>query len=56
MTCRIVVLDGGTVGTLVANRLRRRFTSAEAQFTVGEKDDVHVQVQKLAAGGEIIFT
>jgi len=42
MACRIVVLGAGTGGTLVANRLRRRYTSAEAQITVVDQDDVHV--------------
>lgn len=41
VTHRVVVLGGGTGGTLVANRLRRLFA---AEF------------YEVAAGGEIIFT
>ena len=39
---QIVVLGGGTGGTLVANRLRQIFEPAEAQITVVDQDDVHV--------------
>ncbi len=42
MTKQIVVLGGGTGGTLVANRLRKMFAPAEAQLTVVDQDDVHV--------------
>jgi sulfide:quinone oxidoreductase len=42
MTPRIVVLGGGTGGTLVANRLRQRFPTSEAAITVVDQDDVHV--------------
>jgi sulfide:quinone oxidoreductase len=40
MTQRIVVLGGGTGGTLLANRLARRF-GEEAQITVLDRDDTH---------------
>src|SRR5438270_3064287 len=39
---RIVILGGGTGGTLVANRLRRMYTAAEAAITVVDRDDAHV--------------
>ena len=39
---RIVVLGAGTGGTLVANRLRRIYTEAEASITVADQDDRHV--------------
>jgi len=42
MMRQIVVLGGGTGGTLVANRLRQIFEPAEAQITVVDQDDVHV--------------
>ena len=42
MTHRIVVLGGGTGGTLVANRLRRRYSPAEARITVVDQNDAHV--------------
>ncbi len=38
---RIVVLGGGTGGTLTANRLARRLGD-RAQITVVDQDDVHV--------------
>jgi sulfide:quinone oxidoreductase len=41
MTHRIVILGGGTGGTLLANRLARRFGD-EAQITVIDRDDAHV--------------
>ena len=41
-THRIVVLGGGTGGTLAANRLRRSFSAAEASITVVDQDDRHV--------------
>ncbi len=41
MTQRIVVLGGGTGGTLLANRLARRF-GQEAQITVIDRDDTHI--------------
>ena len=42
MAKRILILGGGTGGTLVANRLRHRFTPAQAEITVVDQDDVHV--------------
>ena len=39
---RIVVLGGGTGGTLAANRLRRAYTETEASITVVDQDDRHV--------------
>ncbi len=41
MRQRIVILGGGTGGTLLANRLARRFDD-EAQITVIDRDDTHV--------------
>ncbi len=42
MTARIVVLGGGTGGTLTANRLRRLYHQDEASITVVDQDDRHV--------------
>ena len=42
MTKRLVVLGAGTAGTLLANRLRRRFTPAELQIDVVDRDDEHL--------------
>jgi sulfide:quinone oxidoreductase len=42
MTKHAVILGGGTGGTLVANRLRKRFKEAELAITVVDQDDVHV--------------
>jgi sulfide:quinone oxidoreductase len=39
---RIVILGGGTGGTMTANRLRRRFDSDEAEIHVVDRDDKHV--------------
>jgi sulfide:quinone oxidoreductase len=39
---RIVVLGGGTGGTMTANRLRRRFAPDEAEIHVVDRDDRHV--------------
>ena len=39
---QIVILGGGTGGTMVANRLRRRFDPDEAEIHVVDKDDSHV--------------
>ena len=39
---RIVVLGGGTGGTLVANRLRRVLDRSEAEIVVVDRDDTHV--------------
>ena len=42
MAHRVVVLGGGTGGTLTANRLRRLYSEAEAVITVVDQDDRHV--------------
>jgi sulfide:quinone oxidoreductase len=42
MTHHVVVLGGGTGGTLTANRLRRAFPADEMQITVVDQDDRHV--------------
>jgi sulfide:quinone oxidoreductase len=42
MTSRIVILGGGTGGTLTANRLRRLHSPAEVEITVVDQDDRHV--------------
>jgi sulfide:quinone oxidoreductase len=42
MTSRVVILGGGTGGTLAANRLRRRFSDQEMAITVVDQDDRHV--------------
>ncbi|MFZ1881851.1 MAG: FAD/NAD(P)-binding oxidoreductase [Gaiellaceae bacterium] len=38
----IVILGGGTGGTMTANRLRRRYDTAEAEIHVVDRDDRHV--------------
>ena len=38
----IVILGGGTGGTLSANRLRRLWSTDEVEITVVDQDDVHV--------------
>jgi sulfide:quinone oxidoreductase len=42
MKKRIVVLGGGTGGTMTANRLRRRLDADEAEIHVVDRDDRHV--------------
>jgi sulfide:quinone oxidoreductase len=42
MARRIVILGGGTGGTMMANRLRRVYDEREAAITVVDKDDRHV--------------
>jgi sulfide:quinone oxidoreductase len=42
MPRRIVILGGGTGGTMMANRLRRRYEPSEASIAVVDKDDRHV--------------
>src|SRR5688572_9276079 len=42
MTPHIVILGGGTGGTLSANRLRRHLRPHEATITVVDQDDQHV--------------
>jgi sulfide:quinone oxidoreductase len=42
MAHRVVILGGGTGGTLTANRLRRVYSEAEADITVIDQDDRHV--------------
>ena len=39
---RIVILGGGTGGTLVANRLRRAYRPETAEIIVVDRDDAHV--------------
>ena len=39
---QIVILGGGTGGTMTANRLRRRFDEDEAEIHVVDRDDWHV--------------
>src|SRR5436190_12997320 len=39
---RIVILGGGTGGTMTANRLRHRFDEDEAEIHVVDRDDRHV--------------
>jgi sulfide:quinone oxidoreductase len=39
---QIVILGGGTGGTMTANRLRRRFGADEAEIHVIDRDDRHV--------------
>jgi sulfide:quinone oxidoreductase len=39
---QIVILGGGTGGTMTANRLRRRFDADEAEIHVVDQDDRHV--------------
>ncbi len=42
MARHVVILGGGTGGTLTANRLRRRFPEDELRISVVDEDDVHV--------------
>jgi sulfide:quinone oxidoreductase len=42
MTSRIVILGGGTGGTLTANRLRRLYGPEDAEIIVVDQDDRHV--------------
>jgi sulfide:quinone oxidoreductase len=42
VTKQIVILGGGTGGTMTANRLRRRFDPDEAEIHVVDRDDFHV--------------
>jgi sulfide:quinone oxidoreductase len=42
MTRHVVILGGGTGGTLAANRLRRRFRVEQLAITVVDQDDRHV--------------
>jgi sulfide:quinone oxidoreductase len=42
MPKRIVILGGGTGGTMTANRLRRRYEPSEASVAVVDRDDRHV--------------
>jgi sulfide:quinone oxidoreductase len=39
---RIVILGGGTGGTMTANRLRRRFDADEAEIHVVDRDNRHI--------------
>ena len=42
MAHRVVILGGGTGGTLTANRLRRVYSENEADITVIDQDDRHI--------------
>jgi sulfide:quinone oxidoreductase len=42
MTHRVVILGGGTGGTLTANRLRGLYPGAVVDLTVVDQDDRHV--------------
>ena len=42
MTQRLVILGGGTGGTIMANRLRRHYGPDELEITVVDRDDDHV--------------
>jgi sulfide:quinone oxidoreductase len=42
MKKRIVILGGGTGGTMMANRLRRAYEPDEAEISVVDRDDRHV--------------
>jgi sulfide:quinone oxidoreductase len=42
MAKRIVILGGGTGGTLIANRLRKAFDAGEVEIAVVDRDDRHV--------------
>lgn len=58
MMKRIVVLGGGTGGTLTANRLRLALGQS-VEITVVDRDEGIITVGELydlADGGEIIFT
>lgn len=39
---RIVILGGGTGGTLTADRLRKAYSPDDAEITVVDQDDRHV--------------
>jgi sulfide:quinone oxidoreductase len=39
---RLLVLGGGTAGTMVVNKLRRKLDRAQWQITVVDQDDIHV--------------
>ena len=42
MAEKVVILGGGTGGTLLANRLRRQRAEKELEISVVDRDDVHV--------------
>jgi len=42
MTKRVVILGGGTGGTMMANRLRRLYAPDEVEIAVVDRDDRHV--------------
>ncbi len=42
MARKIVILGGGTGGTLMANRLRKTYDAGEVEIAVADKDDRHV--------------
>ena len=42
MPQRLVILGGGTGGTIMANRLRKHYGADELTITVVDRDDTHV--------------
>ena len=38
---RLLVLGGGTAGTMIVNKLRHRLDASEWQITVVDRDDTH---------------
>lgn len=41
MTKKLLILGGGTAGTMMANHLRRKLPSSEWEMAVADRDDVH---------------
>ena len=39
---KLIILGGGTAGTIVANKLRAKYPLSELQITVVDRDDLHV--------------
>ena len=42
MMRRLLVLGGGTAGTMIANKLRKELSRGEWQITVVDRDDDHL--------------
>ena len=38
---RLVILGAGTAGTMVANKLRAKYSPAELDITIVDQDDQH---------------